>query len=153
MPRMSTAPSLRNLLRGRLDIVGVIAVGGACGGGLRWTLSELLPHTNTGFPWSTFTANVTGCLLIGVLLVLVLEVWAPGRYVRPFWGVGVLGGFTTFSAYSAETANLLRNGQPSLALGYLAGSVLCGLLATWIGMAAVQAMRVRSRTVTTGDAA
>jgi len=151
MPRMITAPSPRDLLRGRLDVVAVIAAGGACGGGLRWTLGELLPHASTGFPWSTFLANVSGCLLLGVLLVFVLEVWRPGRYVRAFWGVGVLGGFTTFSAYSAETAHLLRNGQSSLALVYLVGSVLGGLLATWMGMALVQGTLLRRRTLTAGE--
>lgn len=153
MPRMSTAPSLASLLRGRLDLVAVIAAGGACGGGLRWTLNEMLPHTGTGFPWSTFIANVTGCFLIGVLLVLVLEVWPPSRYVRPFWGVGILGGYTTFSAYSAEAANLMRNDATPLALVYLFGSVLLGLLATWVGMALVQALRPRPRALTIGEEA
>lgn len=149
MPRLSTAPSARELLRGRLDIAAVVAVGGACGGGLRWWLGELLPRSSNGFPWSTFIVNVIGCFLLGVLLVFVLEVWRPGRYLRPFWGVGVLGGFTTFSAYSAETADLLRNGQSALALTYLIGSVSGGLLATWIGMALVQATRLRERTPAT----
>lgn len=87
------------------------------------------------FPWSTLAANVTGCLLLGVLMVLLLDVWRPGRYLRPFLAVGVLGGFTTFSAYTAETLALLQEGRAPAALAYMFGSVLAGLLATWAGMA------------------
>ncbi len=87
------------------------------------------------FPWATLAANVTGCLLLGVLMVLLLDVWRPGRYLRPFLAVGVLGGFTTFSAYTAETLALLQEGRVPVALAYVFGSVLSGLLATWAGIA------------------
>ena len=138
-------PTIASLVRGRWDIVLVIALGGACGGGLRWLVNELVPHTSSQFPWSTFVENVTGCLALGALLVLVLEVWTPSKYVRPFWGVGVLGGYTTFSAYTAETAGLLREGMPATALLYLFGSVAAGLAATWIAMTSVRVLMVRPR--------
>ena len=132
--------SLSTLVRGRWDVVAVIAAGGAVGGGLRWLVGSALPHEVSQFPWSTFIENVSGCLAIGVLLTFIVEVWAPSRYVRPFWGVGVLGGYTTFSAYTTETAGLLREGASATALVYLFGSVAAGLLATVVGMWAVRAL-------------
>lgn len=119
----------------RWDIALVIAAGGAIGGGMRWLLNEALPHADSGFPWSTFAENVSGCLILGVLMVFLLDVWTPHRYARPFLGIGVLGGFTTFSAYTVETLGLLRVGQASTAFAYLFGTVILGLLATWTGIA------------------
>lgn len=115
------------------DLVAVIAAGGAVGGGARYLVSHAIPHH--GFPWATLTENVLGCLLLGVLMVLLLEVWRPRRYARPFLGVGVLGGFTTFSAYTVETHGLLAAGRGPAAMAYMFGSVAAGLLATWVGIA------------------
>ncbi len=114
------------------DLLLVIAAGGAIGGGARYLLSTVINHDR--FPWATLTANVLGCLLIGVLMVLLLERWRPRRYARPFLGVGLLGGFTTFSAYTVETHELLVAGRGPAALGYLFGSLALGLTATWLGI-------------------
>jgi CrcB protein len=114
------------------DVVLVIAVGGAIGGGARYLLSTVIQHER--FPWATFAANVIGCLLLGVVMVLVLEKWQPHRYARPFMAVGVLGGFTTFSAYTLETHALLMQGRVPAALAYLFGSLAVGILATWGGI-------------------
>jgi CrcB protein len=140
------APGAREILRGNLDIVAAIALGGAIGGGARWLLGQALPHDPGRFPWSTFVENVTGCLLLGALLVLVTEVWAPSRYVRPFLGVGVLGGYTTFSTYAAEIHELMRAGNGPLALAYLFGTVAAGLMAAWLGMTLVRILIVRPTT-------
>jgi fluoride exporter len=86
-----------------------------------------------GFPWATFAANVSGCLLIGVLMVLVTEVWAGRWLLRPFLGVGVLGGYTTFSTYSVDVVRLVDAGVPAVALAYLAGTVLAALAAVYAG--------------------
>lgn len=115
------------------DIALVIAAGGAIGGAARYLLS--LGLAADGFPWATLVENVTGCFLLGALMVFLLDVWRPSRYLRPFLGVGVLGGFTTFSAYTAETRGLLLEGRVPVALLYLFGSVIAGLLATWLGIA------------------
>jgi len=123
----------------RWDIAAVIAAGGALGGAARYGLNELWPTQPGGFPWSTFTENVLGCLLIGALLVYLLEVIAPHRYARPFLAIGVLGGFTTFSTYAAETAGLLRTGHSPLALIYLFGTLVVALVATWTGLTAARA--------------
>ena len=119
----------------RWDTALVIAAGGAIGGGLRWLLNQALPHGTEGFPWSTFVENVTGCLILGALMVFLLDVWGPHRYARPFLGIGILGGFTTFSAYTVETLGLLRAEQAPTAFAYLFGTVIVGLLATWTGIA------------------
>lgn len=117
----------------------VIGAGGALGGGARYLLSTVIPHTN--FPWPTLVANVVGCALIGVLMVALLEVFRPHRYARPFLGVGVLGGFTTFSAYTVETHALLTAGRGPAALAYVFGSLLAGLLATWLMISATRWLR------------
>lgn len=110
----------------------VIAAGGALGGAGRYLLGRGLAAEQ--FPWATLVENVVGCFLLGALMVFLLEVWRPSRYLRPFLGVGVLGGFTTFSAYTAETRALLLEGRTPAALLYLFGSVIAGLLATWLGI-------------------
>jgi fluoride exporter len=118
----------------RWDIAVVIAAGGAVGGAMRHGVSLVLDSSSDGFPWATFVENVTGCLLLAVLMVYLIEVWPPSRYVRPFLGVGVLGGFTTFSTYMNETRELLLGGRPVIAFGYVAATLVVGLLATWTGL-------------------
>jgi CrcB protein len=83
---------------------------------------------------ATFVTNVTGCLLIGVLMVLMTEVWAAHRLIRPFLGVGVLGGFTTFSTYIVEAQHALDAGAARLALVYLAGTLAAALVAVYAGI-------------------
>lgn len=118
----------------RWDVALVIGAGGAIGGAARWALNEVWPPVSGGFPWATFVENVTGCLILGALMVYLLDVWRPSRYARPFLGIGVLGGFTTFSAYAAETHALLREDQGLLALGYLFGTLIVALAASWAGI-------------------
>ena len=67
-------------------------------------------------PWATFLINVSGCALIGVLMVTITELTSPHRLVRPLLGLGVLGGYTTFSTYSVEIHQMLAVGRPGLAL-------------------------------------
>jgi len=125
------------------DVLAVIAVGGALGSVARWGLSQLFPPDG-GFPWATFDANVSGCLLIGVLMTLIVDLFPPSRYLRPFLGVGVLGGYTTFSTYLLDVRNLLASGAAGTAAGYLVGSLLAGTAAVWVGIGAVRAvLRVR----------
>src|SRR4051794_22770193 len=80
-------------------VLGAISAGGACGALARYAVAEAWPHAAGGFPVSTLLVNVSGCLLIGVLMVVVTEVAPERRLLRPFAGVGVLGGYTTFSTY------------------------------------------------------
>lgn len=127
-------------------VLAAIAVGGALGGLARYGLALALPARPGAIPWGTLTANVVGCALIGVLMVLITEVWSPHRLVRPFLGVGLLGGFTTFSTYAVEVRDLLVPASAPLALGYLAGTVLSCLLATVAAVALTRlAIRTRQR--------
>lgn len=115
-----------------------IAAGGAIGAGGRYELGVLFPAAPPAFPWTTFAINAAGCLFIGVLMVLVSDVWSGRRLVRPFLGVGVLGGFTTFSAYAVELQQLVAAGAVGVAAAYLAGTAIVALGATWLGLAATR---------------
>lgn len=121
--------------------LAAIAMGGALGALARWVVAEALPHEPGQFPWDTLLTNVSGCLLIGVLMVLVVERWPEHTLVRPFLGTGFLGGFTTFSTYAVDTRSLLAADRPGVALGYVAATVLVGLVAV------VAALRLTERAV------
>jgi CrcB protein len=125
---------IRRVVRHRADVLAVIAAGGAAGSLARWGLTQILPHPAGAFPWATFIANVSGCLLLGVLMVFVIEVWPPSRYVRPFLGVGVFGGYTTFSTYMLDARGLLVSGRAELAGMYVFGTLAAGLAAVWAGV-------------------
>jgi CrcB protein len=124
----------------RWDLLAVIALGGGLGGLARWSLTLLVHPAPGRFPWATFAANVSGCLLMGVLMVVVLEVARPSRYLRPFLAVGVLGGYTTFSTFMLDVHGLVAGGQAALAATYLLGSLLAGLVAVWVGALAARAV-------------
>jgi CrcB protein len=115
-------------------VVGAVALGGALGALARWAVAAALPHDPGRFPWSTLLSNVTGCFLIGVLMMLVVERWPRRRLVRPFFGTGILGGFTTFSTYAVDTRELVADDHPALAAAYLVGTVLVGLVAVVAGL-------------------
>jgi fluoride exporter len=112
-----------------------VALGGVLGGSARYGVDLLVP-ASTGFPWATFAVNVAGAACLGLLLVLVLELWRPTRYVRPFLGVGLLGSMTTFSTWMVETDRLIASGAPMVAMVYVLASVAAGLAATVLGMTA-----------------
>lgn len=125
--------------RGSDRVVLAVGLGGGLGALARYGLALLLLTPPGRFPWSTFVTNTLGCLLIGVLVVLITEVWTAHRLVRPFLGVGVLGGFTTFSTYAVEVRALLHPGSVVLAFTYLAGTFLAAMLAVLIGVWATRA--------------
>ncbi len=119
-------------------MVAVIAAGGVTGALARYGLVRVWPAPVGGFPWATFAINVLGCLLIGVLIVMVSEVWAAHRLIRPFLGTGLLGGFTTFSGYAEQTRALLAAGRLAVAFGYLSGTVGAALVAVQLGVVATR---------------
>ncbi|OGF17959.1 MAG: hypothetical protein A2W00_12565 [Candidatus Eisenbacteria bacterium RBG_16_71_46] len=113
-----------------------VALGGALGSALRWWLSGLVQDwTGSVFPWGTFAVNALGSLLIGFVAALAFERALVSPLVRVFVIVGVLGGFTTFSAFSYETVSLLREGQWFAALGYAGGSLVIGVVGALAGLA------------------
>jgi CrcB protein len=133
--RKANLPSARRI---SWLVLAVIACGGAIGATARFALATMFPHTPGEFPWATFGTNVIGCLLIGALMVLVTDVWAGHRLLRPFLGIGVLGGFTTFSTYVVETQQALSAGAPRLALIYFGGTLIVALVAVFAGSAATR---------------
>ncbi|MBX6749713.1 MAG: CrcB family protein [Micromonosporaceae bacterium] len=120
---------------GTWPVLAVIAAGGVVGALARYGIQLGLPHRPGGFPWSTFLVNITGCLLIGALMVLIVEVWSGARLLRPFLGVGVLGGYTTFSTYVLDIQQAVTAAAAATALLYLAATLLGALFAVWAGAA------------------
>ncbi len=128
-------PSQRvELRRHPATVLGAISIGGGAGAAARYGLGEAFTVGTSSFPWTTFFINVAGCLLIGFLMVLVVTVWPEQRLIRPFFGVGVLGGFTTFSTYIVDVQRLLSHGRPLVGLGYLLLTAVFALLAAWVGL-------------------
>ena len=121
----------RERLRENAPVVAVVAVGGvvgACaryGAGLRW------PTAAEAFPWTTLAVNVTGCAVMGIFMVLITEVWSAHRLLRPFFGTGVLGGYTTFSTSIADIQHLVETGHAARGLAYLSLTLIAALTATW----------------------
>ena len=109
--------------------VGVAAtsVGGAVGAVARWSLTDLFPVAAGHFPWVTFAINVVGSGLLAALPLLAIARSRP--WIGLFLGTGVLGGFTTMSAASAETFVLLDRGDTGLGLAYCVGTLCAALLA------------------------
>ncbi len=133
----ATTPTVGPLVRDRLALLSTIAAGGAVGSLARWGLGQVLDPrrgTTPAIPWATFTANVTGCLLLGALTVVLAERHPTSRHLRPFLGVGVLGGYTTFSTLMLEARGLLVSGRGGAALLYLVASIVVGLAAVVTGM-------------------
>jgi len=126
-------------------VLAAVSAGGVAGSLARYGLGQTFPPAPTGFPWATFGINVSGCLLIGVLMVLVTDVWPSRRLLRPFLGTGLLGGYTTFSAYIVDIQHLLGAGAARTALAYLAGTLLAALAATYLGVSAARLAVHRAR--------
>lgn len=121
-----------------LLVLPVIAAGGVLGALARNGIAVALPHQGTGFPWATFVANAVGCLLIGFLMTTTEELPSVHRMLRPFLGVGVLGGFTTFSTYAVETRQLIERAAGGWALLYLFGTLVVALGGILAGMVAAR---------------
>ena len=134
------------LRRHPLTVLGTISIGGALGALARYGLGVAFPAPAAGFPWTTFSINAAGCLLIGILMVLVTEAWPTQVLVRPFVGVGILGGFTTFSTYVVDIQRLLNHRVPLTALAYLLATAVAAIAAAAaglrIGRAAVRLKKV-----------
>ena len=143
-PFVASGTTPKPLLR-QWDVLAAIAAGGTLGALGRYAADVGIPHPPGTFPWSTLLVNVSGCLLIGALMVVLLEITEPLRLARPFLGVGVLGGYTTFSTASLEVQQLLDIGRDSIALAYLVATLGGTLAAVWTGVT-VTRMGARLRT-------
>lgn len=115
--------------------VMAIAVGGAVGSVLRYWLSTwVYALAGRGFPYGTLVVNVLGCLVMGVLFVLLVERMGENTLLRAGLLIGVLGGFTTFSTFSIETFNLIEQGAWLRAVANSVASLVLCIGATWGGV-------------------
>ena len=110
-----------------------IAAGGALGAVARFGVVSGADRLGVPFPWGTLVVNASGALLIGLVLGTLAEHTRFDEVVRPFFVVGVLGAFTTFSAFSMETLLLLEDDRWLPAAGYVTASVVLCVLAAWAG--------------------
>ncbi|MEU6017903.1 fluoride efflux transporter CrcB [Streptomyces sp. NPDC047515] len=113
------------------SVLAVVSLGGTIGASARYGASLLWPTAPGGFPWTTLVVNVVGCAVIGVFMVVISDVWAAHRLVRPFFGTGVLGGFTTFSTYAVDIQRLVAHGRAGAGLAYLGLTLFAALTAVW----------------------
>jgi CrcB protein len=112
-------------------------LGGAVGAGFRYHIGTVaLRNLGPGYPWGTWLVNVLGGLLMGILAGTLARQFtvAQGEPLRLFLGVGVLGGFTTFSAFSLETVNMLNRGEAVTAAVYAVSSVAVSVLMLFVGL-------------------
>ena len=118
-----------------------VALGGAIGAGARYQVGSLMarlagPHST--FPWGTLSVNILGSFVMGMLLGWFAKGGADGEYLRLFLVAWLMGGFTTFSAFSAEMVTMLHRGEMSSALIYVSVSVFAGMAAFLVGLVGVQ---------------
>jgi CrcB protein len=119
-------------------VLAAIAAGGVLGAEARYGLGVLIPHTPGQWPWATWLVNVSGCFLIGVLMVVITELTSPHRLIRPFLGVGVLGGYTTFSTAMVDVQQMALAGHEGSALGYLVATVTAAVAAAFAGVVLIR---------------
>ena len=118
---VATSPAMPNLI--------LVMLGGAAGAGLRYEVGRLtLRQLGYGFPWGTLSVNLVGGLLMGLLAGALTGIDMMSRPAWMLLGVGVLGGFTTFSAFSFDLFFMIQRGQLGVAAGYALASVLGALL-------------------------
>lgn len=145
----SGAPRPIHLRPGALMLV---FVGGTLGTAARESLSLVLPPID-GIPYAIFGINITGALLLGVLLESLVR-RGPDRggrqRLRLLLGTGLLGGFTTYSALATDTAHLIGSGSVGAGVAYGVGTVLLGAVATWVGIALASAAHGRGQRTITG---
>jgi CrcB protein len=117
----------------------LVAIGGAIGATTRYLVADLVHRVASPyFPWGTFVVNITGCFVFGLIVAAGEASGVLGPLTRAFVLVGVLGGYTTFSSFTYETAALMRDGEMPAAIGNIVGQVVVGLLAFWIATVLVQ---------------
>ncbi|MEU0055788.1 CrcB family protein [Streptomyces sp. NPDC006334] len=117
---------------GSLPVLAAVAVGGGLGAAARYAAALHWPTPAGGFPWTTLWVNAAGCAVIGLFMVVITEELTVHRLVRPFFGTGVLGGFTTFSTYAVDLQQLFHTGRTRTALACLAATPLVALTAVWL---------------------
>lgn len=128
---MTAAPTRSPV--GDLPLLGAVALGGVLGSLGRWGVGLALPHEPGEVPWGTVVVNVTGAFAMGLLVAHLVARPGAHRLARPFAGVGVLGGWTTFSALAVDAVALGDTGHLPVALAYVAATFVVGVLAVAAG--------------------
>ncbi len=124
-----------------MKLLLLASAGGALGAGARYLVYQHVTRLwGAAFPWATMIINIVGSLLIGVLVAILLERLPDTTGLRVFLITGILGGFTTFSAFSFEVVELIERAEITYALLYLAGSVVLSVAACWLGLTATRAL-------------
>jgi CrcB protein len=118
-----------------MQIVVAVAVAGALGAAARYGLDGWISGRAGLFPWGTFVINVSGAFLLGLLFTVLTERYTVAPWLRSAVNVGFLGAYTTFSTLTLETLQLAQAGQYVLAALNSGGSLVCGLLAVFAGVA------------------
>jgi CrcB protein len=119
----------------------LVMTGGAIGAGFRYQLARVAEQQLGGiFPWGTWIANLLGGLLMGVLAGVLVSEGPQGEPLRLFLGIGMLGGFTTFSAFSLEMAQMIERGDLAVAGAYAVSSVAGSVVMLLVGFWAVRAV-------------
>jgi len=122
-----------------LYLILVVSVGGAIGSGARYAMTTSIERVlGSGFPWWTMGVNVLGSLLMGAIVGGITLKFGLSQGGRAFLTAGVLGGFTTFSAYSLDVVNLFERQQYWSMAGYAVGSVVLSILALVVGFLSVR---------------
>ncbi len=117
------------------------SLGGAIGAGLRYLTGTIVfRYFGPSFPWATLFVNVVGSLLMGILIGVLARRTGTPHEVRIFFATGILGGFTTFSAFSLDAINLWERGQGAMAAIYVTSSVAMSLLAIFVGLILVRSV-------------
>ena len=111
-----------------------IALGGALGAPARYAVSQWIHVPKDTFPWATLWTNLTGAFVLGAFLTLVIHRFPSRRYPRPFFAIGFLGAYTTFSTMAVETVMLIKDGHAVIGVGYSCISVVAGLAAAYAGI-------------------
>ena len=119
----------------------LVAAGGAIGASARHLVNvAALRIAAPGFPWATLTVNIIGCFLMGVVVEILARRYGGSNELRLFFATGILGGFTTFSAFALDFAVLHERGALLQAFGYVAASVLLSLAALFAGLALARSL-------------
>jgi CrcB protein len=126
----------------RPPLLLAVFAGGCVGGLARYGVTQAFPDGD-GLPASTLAVNLAGAFLLAVVLVVAIEVVPSSSYLRPLLGTGFCGAFTTFSAVTVSTSELVRDGSPATGLAYLVASLLGGLATAVLGLLLGRALFAR----------
>ena len=113
----------------------LVFLGGGIGTVLRFIISKLTPHNDTGFPWGTFSANLIGCFILGLISGYFFKTTSSSQSdIVLFATVGICGGFTTFSSFAYENLNFLKSGDHATFIAYSLITLIVGILMVYFGM-------------------